>query len=316
MLKSVTSLLDRMPGGTSRRLRRARLIACDLDGTLLNRDDIISPTTTAMIRTVIDLGIPFVIITARHHQAVEPYADELRIDQPIITLDGAVITDPDPSRPRRTITFDQDFALDILEEIHQTEGVEFCAVTPDCFYTSGINTFLPSRYEHWNVERAAVDSISEIKGPILEVIGIGDFYTTNSVFTYVESRMKRGELKVRLYESHSRGDNWFLEIRSPRATKLHALEDLLAPLKISIKDVIGIGDNRNDLDFCEKAGYVVAVKNAVKELKQLADFITARECTEEGINEFFEIYLRAHDVDPLAVIPRSERPGRSRERSR
>jgi hydroxymethylpyrimidine pyrophosphatase-like HAD family hydrolase len=87
-------------------------------------------------------------------------------------------------------------------------------------------------------------------------------------------------------------------------------------MKIGLKDVIGIGDNRNDLDFCEKAGYVVAVRNAVKELKALADFITARDCTEEGINEFFEIYLRAHDVDPLAVIPVSERPRQSRDRSR
>jgi hydroxymethylpyrimidine pyrophosphatase-like HAD family hydrolase len=183
-------MLDLIPGGTGRRLRRARMIACDLDGTLLNRDDIISPTTTAMIRKVIDLGIPFVIITARHHQAVEPFADELRIDQPIISLDGAVITYPDPALPRRTITFDQDFALDILEEIQQTEGVEFCAVTPDCFYTSGINTNLPSRYEHWNIERATVGSVTDIKGPILEVIGVGDFYTSNTVFTYVESRMK------------------------------------------------------------------------------------------------------------------------------
>jgi Cof subfamily protein (haloacid dehalogenase superfamily) len=316
MLKSVTSMFDMISGGTNRKLRRARMIACDLDGTLLNRDDIISPTTTAMIRKVIDLGIPFVISTARHHQAVEPFADELRINQPIISLDGAVITYPDTGEPLGTITFDQDFALDILEEILQTPGVEFCAVTPNCFYTSNQNAPLPSRYEHWNIERATVDSVMEIKGPILEVIGVGDFYTTNNVFTYVDSRMKRGELKIRLYESQSRGDNWFLEIRSPRATKLHALEQLIAPLGISLKEVIGIGDNRNDLDFCGKAGYVVAVQNAVKELKEMADFITARECTEEGINEFFEIYLRAHNIDPAAIVPDQQRPGQSRRRSR
>src|SRR5437867_4081452 len=100
MLKSLSSKpLPALLGSRERRLKKAKLIACDLDGTLLNQDEMVGVRTAILMKRIIELGIPFVLITARHHQAVEPYAEELRMTLPIISLDGAITRYPHAPAP-------------------------------------------------------------------------------------------------------------------------------------------------------------------------------------------------------------------------
>ena len=106
-------------GNSDRRLLNARAIICDLDGTLLNRDEMIGAETSAMISALRAAGIAFILATRRHHQAAEPYADLLHLDTPIISLDGAMISLPHQQSPIFTAGFDQEFARDILEEIEK-----------------------------------------------------------------------------------------------------------------------------------------------------------------------------------------------------
>ena len=74
-------LFSGLLGSPEEQLRRTRLIACDLDGTLLNRDEMIGAETSAMIGAIRGLGIHFVLITRRHHQAVELYGELLRVTE-------------------------------------------------------------------------------------------------------------------------------------------------------------------------------------------------------------------------------------------
>ena len=78
--------------------------------------------------------------------------------------------------------------------------------------------------------------------------------------------------------------------------------------------VIGIGDHYNDLEFCKAAGYVAVPQNAVKGMKELADFITVRDCLDEGINEFLEHFLAVRGVDTAEASAAPVRPGRRRSR--
>lgn len=116
-----------------------------------------------------------------------------------------------------------------------------------------------------------------------------------------------------MYESHSQGDLWYLEIRSFNATKERALESLTRTMGIGMGEVVGIGDHYNDVDFCRSVGYVVAMENAVSQLKEIADFITLRDSNNEGINEFLEHFLKLRGIDPAdTVAPPVERRKRSR----
>lgn len=296
------------------RLRKAKVIACDLDGTLLNRDEMVGTRTLELIAKIRSFGIHFILITRRHYHATELYAEEIRMHEPVIALDGAM------ARFLRgelifNISFDQEFALDIIDETVQTDSVACCVVTPDGLLFSEPDIPLPSHHQHWNIETSVVDDFEGARGNILEVIATGSFHAVNKVFDYVNRKMRPGELKIKLYESHSHREMWHVEIRSKDATKQKALEQLLKSYDgISMNEVIGIGDHYNDLDFCQAAGYVVALENAVSDLKEIADFITRRNCLEEGINEFLEhfIQLRAPDA---AVVADAGNEGR-RKRSR
>jgi Cof subfamily protein (haloacid dehalogenase superfamily) len=290
-------ILSGLLGSPEERLRRTRLIACDLDGTLLNRDAMIGPRTAALIRSIRELGISFVVITRRHHQAVELYGELLRLTEPIISLDGGITRTLHAPEPIDAVSFDQAFALDILDEAIGAKA-HYCAITADLFYCSRPDLSLPSYHEDWNIETRVAGDLSAIEGTILEIIITGSYHAVNAVFTYTESKMRSDELKLRMYESHSQGDLWYLEIRAFNATKERALETLTRTMGIKMEDVVGIGDHYNDVDFCRRSGYVVAVENAVSQLKEIADFLTVRDSNNEGINEFLEHFLGLRGVDP------------------
>jgi Cof subfamily protein (haloacid dehalogenase superfamily) len=315
MLRSLPlKLLKGFARSPEDRLRRARLIACDLDGTLLNRYEMIAPETAAMVAAIESLGIPFVLITRRHHRAVEPFGEVLRLPEPVISLDGALIRNIHAEEIIDSAPLDQEFALDIADEIASTSDVECSMVTPDAFLTLVPGVHLPSHHQHWNIKTATVESFEAAarEGIILEVIASGGYHAVNNILQYVDAKMRQGELKLRLYESRSQSDHWYLEVRSARATKYDALVRLIKTYGVALGEVIGIGDHYNDVDFCRKSGYVVAPRNAVKEMKEIADFVTARDCTEQGIDEFLAYFLsvRGATFDPDAIRP----PGPERRR--
>ncbi len=284
-------MLDFLPRiRTDRRLQGAKLIACDLDGTLLGGDERVAASTASLIGRVLSSGIGFVIITARHHRAVTPYVGMLADDQPIVSLDGAMTVMPGVETPSSTIAFDQRLAHEVVDMIGRTDGVEWCAVTPRGLHESMAEMPLPSRYGHWRDDALAGPLMEGDE--VLEIIAAGNFFAVNEVFNTVERGGRRSALKLRIYESRSSADTWFLEVRSARATKVRALENLISALNVSMRSVIGIGDHHNDVDFCRRAGYSVAVRNAVDELKDRADFVTRGDCLEHGIDEFLDHLLR------------------------
>jgi hydroxymethylpyrimidine pyrophosphatase-like HAD family hydrolase len=183
--------------------------------------------------------------------------------------------------------------------VAQTGDVACCVVTPDAFLSTQPDISLPRHHQHWNIETAVVENFERTaaEGNVLQMIVVGSYYGVNTILKYTEDKMRREELKLRMYESYSRTDRWFLEIRSSKATKYNALVRLLREYPFGLDQVIGIGDNYNDLDFCRKAGYVVAVKNAVEDLREIADFVTRLTCDNAGIDEFFRHFLEIRGVD-------------------
>jgi Cof subfamily protein (haloacid dehalogenase superfamily) len=314
----IRSVTRKLFGGLRRSnedlLRDVRLIACDLDGTLLNRDDMIGPSTAEMIRMIEESGVRFLVITRRHHQSVEPYIDLVGLQSPVISLDGALIRPPHSGKLIHTIPFDQAFAADILDESRLTDGVSWCAVTPDVFYFSHEDVTLPTYHVHWNIEtEVAGESLETIREPILEIIVCGGYYGVNGIYSYVQEKMEPGELKLRMYESYSKSDLWYLEVRSAHATKENALAWLVEREGVPMETVVGIGDHYNDVEFCRRAGYVVAMRNAVADLKEIADFVTARECVDDGINEFLAHFLKLRGIDyNVPNTPRLDARPRSR----
>ncbi|MBC8145565.1 MAG: HAD hydrolase family protein [bacterium] len=267
------------------------MIACDLDGTLLNADNMIGGETARLVRQIIELDIEFVFITARHHFAAEPFADDLRLDETIISLDGALTKCPHENSIIAMNPIDASLMLAVAERVAATPAVDCAFVMADRIHVSRRDMVIPGRHTHWNIDSVVTEKLADVKEPVLEMIASGTFRAINEVYAIVKPREQSSSVRTRLYESDSHGDLWYLEARSIYASKVHALSDYARLRSISMGDVIAIGDERNDVEFCEKAGYTVAVRNAVSRLKEIADYVTERACTEEGINEFLEYFL-------------------------
>lgn len=292
MLRSFSLVPRRIRARISdRKLRTSRLIACDLDGTLLNADNMVGARTGQLIRQITAIGVEFVFITARHHFAAEPFADDLNLDHTIISLDGALTMHPHSDVPISMIPIDRQLVSAVAARVREVDRVECVMVMSDRICLSNGEMVVPGRHIHWNIDREVHGGGEWESDPVLELIATGTFRAVNEVYSIVKPLERDAGVRLRLYESDSHGDLWYLEIRSIEAGKLRALSDYTHANTISLNDVVAIGDARNDIEFCEKSGYTVAVRNAVPRLLEIADFITERGCKDEGINEFLEYFL-------------------------
>lgn len=278
-----------------RRLAAARLVACDLDGTLLNGDGMIGVRTARLIGEIIALGVEFVFITARHHSAASPFSDELHLDETIISLDGAMTSRPHRGEPESTIAMPTPPALEVAAAALAAPDVDAALVLADRLVVTDADMLVPRRHIHWNIDRTPIDAASLEsavgRSAVLELLASGSFLGVNRLHARVAANP--AGLRIHLYGSESHPDLWYIEVRNENACKLRALEAYVRRRGIGMREVVAIGDARNDLEFCEKSGYTVAVKNAVAPLKRMADFVTARDCTDEGIDEFLEHFLEA-----------------------
>lgn len=128
--------------------------------------------------------------------------------------------------------------------------------------------------------------------------------------------MKSQELKLRMYELKDKLDSWVIEVRSFNSNKEKALVQIASYYGVKMNEIVGIGDYYNDINFCKEVGFVVALNNAVKELKAIADFITTNDFHNEGINEFLEYFLNIHGVEHELKILNKKVEDISRRRSR
>ncbi|MBL0333092.1 MAG: HAD family phosphatase [Chlorobiota bacterium] len=315
MFKPIKKIFSFLTSPESR-ISKIRLIACDLDGTLLNGVDMIGKDTAYMIKKIQNLGIPFIIITRRHHSSVLPYLEDAHLSLPIVSLEGSTFFVSNDTQVIVNTDLDPEFMIDIIQEVQLNKIVKLCVVTVDKFYVNNDDIELPVYHEHWNIERFKFSNYIEINNKILELIIVGDYFSVNSILKYIESKMKSQELKLRMYELKDKLDSWVIEVRSFNSNKEKALVQIASYYGVKMNEIVGIGDYYNDINFCKEVGFVVALNNAVKELKAIADFITTNDFHNEGINEFLEYFLNIHGVEHELKILNKKVEDISRRRSR
>jgi len=313
MLKNFKKIFNTFSTSENRVLK-AKLIACDLDGTLLNGENQIGTDTAYMISKIQNLDIPFIIITRRHHQSVVKYLNEAHLNLPIIGLDGATFFLSTETPVLVNTDLDQEFMLDIVQEVFLHPTLEMCVVSHDRFYLTSKEMVLPMYHRNTGIKEVEILNYGDINSKILEILLTGDFQAINSVLKYVEDKMHDDELKIKLFELKDNNNTWVLEIRSFNAKKENGLKQISGNYGVKMNEVIGIGDYYNDIGFCNEVGYVVAVENAIKDIKDMADFVTSKDHRSEGVNEFLEYFLNIRGAE--TELKKLTRPESTKQRER
>lgn len=264
-----------------------KIIVLDLDGTLTNRDKIITPRTKTALMKAQEAGNIVVLASGRPTAGVEPLAKELelsRFGSYILSYNGGVVTNCGTGEVvfsallpleanRKIIELSQEHRVDILTY----RGEEIITNNKECPYAvkeSEIN-HLPLL----QVEDMA--AYVNFQVPKFLMLDDGDYLVT--VEPKVKAAMGRDF-------SVYRSEPYFLEIMPKGIDKARSLERLLHTIGLTKEEMIACGDGYNDLTMINYAGLGVAMENAVLPVRKAANYITASN-NEDGVGLVVEKFM-------------------------
>lgn len=262
-----------------------KLVALDLDDTLLDPGLKISDDCIRSIQEVRKRGVMITISTGRMYPSALPYASQLGIDVPLITYQGACVKN---SVSEEVLYFKPVPAELAHEVIHffQSSGVHCHTYMEDRLVMESLTEEGKFYSRLAGVEVTLVDNLLEslAANAALKIMAISN---QESKLLEMENQLKSkygDELHITRSKPH------FLEVMHPEADKAKALEVVAAHYQINRQDVMAIGDSYNDLEMIQWAGVGVAMGNAFQPVKDAADFITATN-EEHGVAEALRRFI-------------------------
>ncbi|MBL6010283.1 HAD family phosphatase [Bacillus halotolerans] len=268
-----------------------KLIAIDLDGTLLNSKHQVSSENENALRQAQRDGIEVVVSTGRAYFDVVSIFEPLGIKTWVISANGAVIHDPD-GRLYHSETIDKKRAYDILSWL-ESENYYYEVFTDSAIYTPQNGRQLLDveldRVKSANPEAdlsvlmqaaevqysqsgfAYIDTFQELFEEDKQI----DFYNILG-FSFFKEKLEAGWQRYQEDKDLtlvSSADHNF-ELSSKKASKGQALERLAKRLNIPMNETVAVGDSLNDRSMLEAAGKGVAMGNAREDIKAIADAVT------------------------------------------
>lgn len=262
-----------------------KLVALDLDDTLLDPGLSISENCISLIQEIRQLGIMTTISTGRMYPSALPYALQLGIDVPLITYQGACVKSSLSGEVLYFKPVPADLAQEVIKFFRQC-GVHCHTYFEDRLVMESLTE--EGRYYSnlIGVEATIVDDLAEslASKAALKIMAISG---QEDKLLEIENGLKSrygNELHI------TRSKPQFLEVMHPEADKAKALEVIAAHYLIDRAEVLAIGDSYNDLEMIEWAGIGVAMGNSNQAVKDAADYITSSN-EEDGVAEALQRFV-------------------------
>lgn len=261
-----------------------RMLALDMDDTLLGRDLRIGQQTAERIRQAKEAGVRVVISSGRMFRAILPYFRQLELTEPAIVYNGALVCQPDGEEPLFHHTIPLEPAREIARCVEEF-GSQLNAYIGDWLYVRKQTPEVLRYMERTRVDSTEVGPISDfLREEPTKLLVIHDDPTEIEV---LRTRLK-AEFGDQLAITQSKP--YFIEIMARGVSKGQSLAKLARQMGMEREEVIAVGDGLNDLEMVQWAGLGVAVANAVPELRRAADFVTT-SCDEEGVAHVIDRFI-------------------------
>jgi Cof subfamily protein (haloacid dehalogenase superfamily) len=256
-----------------------KLIALDVDGTLLNDNYEITERTKQTIRTVHEAGSRIVLCTGRSPVSTLPLLKELGLEGTMITHNGAatVYADVQGTKLLHQYSFAMDEIGSMLGYLRKA-GIHFDVCTPFDMYIENLGDYEKAMYKKFLINPHLVKDIAELQEPIVKFTLFSEPDVLDRVQRELDDLKLYGNLRM------IRSGDLFIDVMSPVANKGNALKELASSWDIEAKDVMAIGNYFNDLEMMEFAGLGVAVANSPVGVLAAADAVTASN-NEDGVHE-------------------------------
>lgn len=262
-----------------------RLVAMDLDDTLLRDDWTISPAVKAAIQEAQARGVKVTIATGRMPISTRPYAVQLGVDVPVITYHGAMVQQILSGEILYRQVIKSTLAAELVADV-LARGIHVQIYIKD--------RVIVQQENEWSRLYAQIASVEFEQADLIEVL--------EAEPEGVEKILLMGEeqdldvLAQSLRSSYgevihfTKSKAYFLELTDIRVNKGAALAALAEQYGIAREEVMAIGDSYNDLEMIEYAGLGVAMGNARPEIRQRADVVTKTN-EEDGVAQAIWDYV-------------------------
>jgi Cof subfamily protein (haloacid dehalogenase superfamily) len=240
------------------------LIALDLDGTLLNSAEEISPGNRAAISAALRSGIRVVLVTGRGADAPEEFARDLGLNLPVICAHGALTKDFLANRVLGHIPVPLRYAVPMIEYAEANSLAAAVYVEERFHRLKGTHRYMDDMHGPSWRDVVSFSEILHAPPTMIRFLGRDSVRAIREAFSDVPVHFK--------YETW--GDFEELAVTSLEATKKNALERLCADLNITAEHVMAVGDSRNDVPMLRWAGVGVAMANASAEVRSGVAHVT------------------------------------------
>ena len=268
-----------------------RLVAVDLDGTLIDHRLQMNPRDRQALRAAVAAGVQVVIATGRMFRSSLPYAQELGLSGPIINYQGAVVREISSGQ----VLYRCELALPMLRralEYAEPRGWHVNAYLDEEVYT----------------ERASpeADLYARVSMVPYHVVGPLSRWLNRESTKLVLVDLDPQEVPGRMAELDAwmsgiarvtRSLDWFIEVVNPQVSKASALALVAERLGVDRSEVCAIGDNVNDQEMIEWAGLGAVMRTAPAGLRERAAFTTSTP-EEGGVAEVLTRFVLGQNTPP------------------
>lgn len=265
-----------------------KLVAIDLDGTLLNSKKEITTENKRVLAAAQKAGVKIVICTGRPLRAIRPYLEELDLKKPgdyAITFNGGLVQKNDTGEviEKAALSFDE---VQALIKIAGELALPLDVVSDEIVWSLPTAPAHPSIYGQLN-------PLLDVQSAEFSQLDPEALYNKAVVAyeqTYLDQQIALIPERVREQFEVIKTREVLLEFMPKGITKAYGIALLAKDLGITADEVMAIGDEENDLPMIEYAGIGVAMSNAVAPVKAAADVITDSN-EADGVAKVIEKYV-------------------------
>ncbi len=263
-----------------------KMVFSDMDGTLLRNGTEISVENSTAIRKAVDKGVEFVLCTGRGVFGVERYLEELKLlgrKGYAICQNGATVYDLQTMQVAIRRSFPPEWFAEPAR-IAREMGLELYYYDDRRFMTERPTKQVQKYCKVMRTEMGILENPLDYDGEFTKCLASGP-------------REKLAQLREQVQPFlNGRLDTFFsseiyLEFVRHGVNKGNALADTAEKAGVPLSEVIAIGDSDNDRSMILRAGLGVAVQNAEKDVKAIADYVTERSCEENAVAEVIEKFI-------------------------
>jgi len=260
-----------------------RLIAIDMDDTLLDEKHQISPATKEAIRQATERGVAVTIATGRMFCSTLPFAQYLGIKVPLINYNGAMVRDTVSGRTLFHRPIERETA-GAVAALFRERGWYLQKHVDDVLYVAELDENARYYSDYARVEAVPLgDEFYTMSEAPTKLLSLADQPLLNEIRAVMEERW--GD-RINTASSRTR----YLEMVDVGVNKGEALAYLAGSLGVRQSEVMAIGDSMNDVDMIEYAAIGVAMGNAKDRVKAAADHVTLSN-SQDGVAAAIEKFV-------------------------